>query len=61
MMMHQLMQAEEDAATDEDEKLLIISTFLHLRATTNAQAWQEGLKLGRRGRIYAKDDCCCDT
>jgi hypothetical protein len=52
--MHQLMQNEEDAATDEDEKLLIISTFLHLRGTINAQAWQEGLKLGKKRKNICK-------
>jgi hypothetical protein len=48
MMMHQLMQDQANAATDEEEKLIIIATFLCLRARINAQPRREGSRPGKK-------------
>jgi hypothetical protein len=52
MMMHKLMQDEEDAVTDEDDKLLIMSAFLHLRAMINVPARRGGSRLGKKRKKY---------
>jgi hypothetical protein len=50
MMMHQIMQDDEDVAVDEEEKLLIMAAFLCLRARINAPPRQGGFRPRKKNK-----------
>jgi hypothetical protein len=48
MMMHQLVQGEEDVAANEEEKLLIMAALLRLRARINAPPRRGSFRPGKK-------------